>query len=62
MNYDIAIIGGGPAGSTAARICAKAGLKVALFDKNQPQNKKPTQYKEAIESLFFTHNQAEHNI
>lgn len=35
MIYDIAIIGAGPAGSTAARICAKAGLKVALFEEHE---------------------------
>jgi flavin-dependent dehydrogenase len=31
-DYDIAIIGGGPAGSTAAAYLAKAGLKVAVFE------------------------------
>ena len=32
MNYDVAIIGAGPAGSTAAKGLAQAGLKVLLVD------------------------------
>lgn len=32
MNYDIAIIGGGPGGYTAAEKAAKAGLQVVLFE------------------------------
>ena len=34
MNYQIAIIGGGPAGYTAAEAAGKAGLSVVLFEKN----------------------------
>ena len=34
MNYQIAIIGGGPAGYTAAELAGKAGLSVILFEKN----------------------------
>lgn len=34
MKYDIAIIGGGPAGYTAAERAGKAGLSVVLFEKN----------------------------
>ncbi len=34
MNYDIAIIGGGPAGYTAAELAGKNGLKTILFEKN----------------------------
>lgn len=34
MKYDIAIIGGGPAGYNAAEKAAKAGLKTILFEKN----------------------------
>ena len=34
MNYDIAIIGGGPAGYTAAEQAAEGGLKTVLFEKN----------------------------
>lgn len=33
MNYDLAIIGGGPAGYTAAEAAGKAGLHVVLFEK-----------------------------
>ena len=34
MKYDVAIIGGGPAGYTAALSAAEGGLKVVLFEKN----------------------------
>ncbi|MGN0187279.1 MAG: dihydrolipoyl dehydrogenase [Paludibacteraceae bacterium] len=34
MKYDLAIIGGGPAGYTAAERAAKGGLDVVLFEKN----------------------------
>ena len=34
MNYDLAIIGGGPAGYTAAELAGKNGLKVVLFERN----------------------------
>jgi dihydrolipoamide dehydrogenase len=34
MNYDLAIIGGGPAGYTAAELAGKNGLKTVLFEKN----------------------------
>lgn len=33
MTYDVAIIGGGPAGYTAAETAGKAGLSVVLFEK-----------------------------
>ena len=33
MDYQVAIIGGGPAGYTAAEAAARAGLRVALFEK-----------------------------
>ncbi len=33
MKFDIAIIGGGPGGYTAAEKAAKAGLQVVLFEK-----------------------------
>lgn len=33
MKYDVIIIGGGPAGYTAAEVAGKAGLSVALFEK-----------------------------
>ena len=34
MEYDIAIIGGGPAGYTAAESASENGLKTILFEKN----------------------------
>lgn len=34
MTYDLAIIGGGPAGYTAAELAGKNGLKTVLFEKN----------------------------
>lgn len=34
MQFDLAIIGGGPAGYTAAEKAGKAGLKVIIFEKN----------------------------
>ena len=34
QHFDIAVIGAGPAGSTAARAAASAGRKVALFERN----------------------------
>lgn len=34
INYDLAIIGGGPAGYTAAELAGKKGLKTILFEKN----------------------------
>jgi len=34
MNYDIAIVGGGPAGYTAAGLAGQNGLKTILFEKN----------------------------
>lgn len=35
MNYDLAIIGGGPAGYTAAERAAEGGLKTILFEKKE---------------------------
>ena len=35
MKYQIAIIGGGPAGYTAAEVAGKAGLSVVLFEKRR---------------------------
>ena len=38
MKYQIAIIGGGPAGYTAAEAAGKAGLSVVLFEGIIPPN------------------------
>ena len=34
LNYDIAVIGGGPAGLACAITAARSGKRVALFEKN----------------------------
>ncbi len=39
--YDVAVIGAGPAGATAARYLAKSGMKVCLIDKDQFPRDKP---------------------
>ncbi|MDW0116675.1 NAD(P)/FAD-dependent oxidoreductase [Sporosarcina thermotolerans] len=39
MNYECAIIGGGPAGLNAALVLGRARRKVLLFDCNEPRNK-----------------------
>jgi len=39
--YDVAIIGGGPAGSSAGRYAAMYGLKVVVFEKGQYPRDKP---------------------
>jgi flavin-dependent dehydrogenase len=41
LEYDVIIIGAGPAGSTAARFCAKEGLKTLLIDKERFPRYKP---------------------
>lgn len=38
MIYDVAIIGGGPAGLNAALVLGRARKNVVLFDNNQPRN------------------------
>lgn len=38
--YDVAVVGGGPGGSAAAKICAQGGLKTLLVEKRKlPRNK-----------------------
>jgi len=41
FDYDVIIVGGGPGGSTAARFCAKAGLKVLIMEKEKFPRYKP---------------------
>jgi geranylgeranyl reductase family protein len=41
FDYDVIVVGGGPAGSTAARFCAGAGLKTLLIEKEQLPRYKP---------------------
>lgn len=41
MSYDIIIAGAGPAGSTCARACAKAGLSVLLLERDTFPRPKP---------------------
>ena len=36
---DVAVVGGGPAGSSAAREAAERGLSVLLFDHAHPRRK-----------------------
>ena len=39
MSFDVAIVGGGPAGSTAARLLARGGARVAIIDGSHPREK-----------------------
>jgi geranylgeranyl reductase family protein len=41
MHCDVAIVGAGPAGATAARFLAKSGLKVILVEKDEIPKEKP---------------------
>ncbi|MGH2404664.1 MAG: geranylgeranyl reductase family protein [bacterium] len=41
MNVDVLVVGAGPAGSTAARICASSGLRTALLEEH-PEVGAPT--------------------
>jgi geranylgeranyl reductase family protein len=41
LEHDVIIVGAGPAGSTAARFCAKKGLKTLLVEKNRLPRYKP---------------------
>ena len=39
MTFDVAVVGGGPAGATAARALARAGARVAIVDGSHPREK-----------------------
>ena len=41
LEYDVVIVGAGPAGSTAARLCANKGLKTLLIEKERVPRYKP---------------------
>ncbi|NIS60056.1 MAG: FAD-dependent oxidoreductase, partial [Proteobacteria bacterium] len=41
MEYDVIIVGAGPAGSTTARSCAEKGLKTLLIEKDRFPRYKP---------------------
>lgn len=40
-DYDVIVVGGGPGGATAARFCARAGLKTLLIEKERFPRYKP---------------------
>ena len=40
-DYDVIVVGGGPGGSTAARLCAEAGVKTLLIEKERLPRYKP---------------------
>jgi geranylgeranyl reductase family protein len=41
LDYDVIVVGAGPAGSTAARFCAQSGLKTLLIEKEKLPRYKP---------------------
>jgi geranylgeranyl reductase family protein len=41
FDYDVIVVGAGPGGSTAARFCAKAGLKTLIIEKERLPRYKP---------------------
>ena len=41
MEYDVIVVGAGPAGSTAARFCARQGLRTLLIEKDRFPRHKP---------------------
>jgi geranylgeranyl reductase family protein len=53
FDYDVIVVGGGPGGSTAARFCAKAGLKTLLIEKENLPRYKPCAGCLSIKSLHL---------
>lgn len=51
MDYDVIVIGAGPAGSMAAYNCAKAGLQTLLIDKEKFPREKPCGGAVSVRSL-----------
>lgn len=41
FDYDVIVVGAGPGGSTAARLCSKSGLKTILIEKHKLPRYKP---------------------
>jgi geranylgeranyl reductase family protein len=41
LDYDVIVVGGGPGGATASRLCAQAGLKTLLVEKEKLPRYKP---------------------
>ncbi len=41
LDYDVIVVGAGPGGSTASRLCAKAGLKTLVIEKERFPRYKP---------------------
>ncbi|MFH1770150.1 MAG: NAD(P)/FAD-dependent oxidoreductase [archaeon] len=54
MSYDIVVVGAGPAGSTAARVAAEKGLKVALVERRHRIGF-PKQCAEGMNDFAFQH-------
>ncbi|MBM4333699.1 MAG: FAD-dependent oxidoreductase, partial [Deltaproteobacteria bacterium] len=41
FNYDVIVVGAGPGGATAARVCARSGLKTLIIEKERFPRYKP---------------------
>ena len=54
LNYDVVVVGAGPAGSTAAYECAKNGLKVLMFEED-PVVGVPVQCGEGLSCFALQH-------